>query len=236
MTSTEQKKSTPRRGSAWRRFWVVLLAVVLLSAFAVVGPTMLVWGIASGKQFKDADRVPQRDVALVLGAGVQPNGEPSPYLRARLNLAADAYKAGKVKVLLVSGDNRTHDYNEPKAMQKYLVNTMGIPEEHIVMDYAGLDTYSSCIRAKQIFGVNALTVVTQSYHLPRAVAACQFAGVDAVGLGDSTVKDQFPRPWRYGMAREVLANGKLLWEKAAGKEPILGQKEDGVRKALESRR
>ena len=80
----------------------------------------------------------------------------------------------------MSGDNMAPEYNEPDAMRDYLINA-GVPAEQVIADYAGFDTYDSCARAKRIFGVSKLIVVTQSYHLPRAVATCRALGVDATG-------------------------------------------------------
>ena len=88
-------------------------------------------------------------------------------------------------MVLVSGDNMAPEYNEPDAMRGYLIDA-GVPAEDVVADYAGFDTYDSCARAKRIFGVSELIMVTQSYHLPRAVATCRALGVDATGVGDDT--------------------------------------------------
>ena len=122
---------------------------------------------------------------MVLGAQVYPDGTPSPFLAARLDLAKQLFDAGKVQVLLVSGDNMAPEYNEPDAMRAYLIDA-GVPAEKVIADYAGFDTYDSCVRAKRIFGVSKLIMVSQSYHLPRAVATCRTLGVDAAGVGDDT--------------------------------------------------
>lgn len=227
--------STPRRtfwGSALR----LVVALVVLGLVGVLGPTVAVRSVALGRLHTSIADVPAHDVALVLGAGLEPDGvTPSPFLRARLDLAAELYASGKIKVLLLSGDNGQRYYNEPEAMRKYLVEQRGVPAKHLVLDHAGFNTWSSCVRAKEIFGVDSLLVVTQSYHLPRAVTACRWAGIDAHGLGDESVKDRFPSVWQHGELREVGANIKLVVDKTRNARPALGPKEDGVQKALKNR-
>ena len=177
-----------------------------------------------------ADEVPAAPVALVLGAKVFPDGTPSPFLAARLDLAHRLYAAGKVRVVVVSGDNMAKEYNEPDAMRSYLINA-GMPAEAVVADYAGFDTYDSCARALRIFGVEQLIVVTQSYHLPRAVATCRALGVDATGVGDDTAR-QHPRSWRRGAIRDQLACAKTVIDLITGRDPVLGKPETSVAEAL----
>lgn len=138
---------------------------------------------------------------------------------------------GTVAVILVSGDNRTHDYDEPTAMYDYLV-AHGGPGEDIVRDYAGRDTYDSCSRARRIFGVDRLVLVSQGYHLPRAVATCRGLGVDATGAGDYRMEAQFPGLWHWYTLREVAASWKTAWDLVSGRDPVLGRQESGVRDAL----
>jgi vancomycin permeability regulator SanA len=184
---------------------------------------------AAGHLYSE-DEVPAAPVALVLGAKVYPNGTPSPYLAARLDLAHRLYSAGKVRVVLVSGDNMAKEYNEPDAMRTYLINA-GMPAEAVVTDYAGFDTYDSCARALRIFGVEQLIVVTQSYHLPRAVATCRALGVDATGVGDDRVR-RFSRAWIQGVLRDQLACVKTVIDLVTRREPVLGPRETSVMEAL----
>jgi vancomycin permeability regulator SanA len=187
---------------------------------------------ASGHLFSDAAKVPATPVALVLGASVNPDGTPSSFLKARLDLAHELYAAGKIKVILVSGDNGTVHYNEPDNMVKYLVS-VGVPAKKVVADYAGFDTYDSCVRAKKIFGVDKLTVVTQSYHLMRAVATCRAVGIDAQGVGDDSVST-YTQDWTLGEVRELLANDKMAWDVLTNRQPTLGNRETSVDQALQS--
>ena len=110
-------------------------------------------------------------MAIVLGASVWAPGEPSPWLKYRLETAAGLYQSGRVDAILVSGDNSRIDYDEPTAMRDYLVG-LGIPSEAIALDYAGFDTYDTCVRAHKIFGVDEALLVSQDFHVSRAVAVC----------------------------------------------------------------
>lgn len=217
-----------------RRAVVGAISLGLLGVIGLVGPALWTRTSASGRlfaatQFTD---VPPTPVALVLGAGVDPDGKPSLFLKARLDLAAELYRRGLAQVLLVSGDNSTHDYDEPTVMRDYLI-AAGIPAARVVPDFAGRDTYDSCSRAKRVFGVDQLLLVSQSYHLPRGLAICRALGVDAVGVGDDTVA-RYESVWRNGELREYPANVKAVWDVLSRRDPILGPPESGVRDALAS--
>jgi vancomycin permeability regulator SanA len=201
-----------------------------LAALATVaGSVGFVRTTASGHLYDEQD-VPAAPVALVLGAAVSPDGTPSAFLAARLDLAYRLYTAGKVKVILVSGDNMAPEYNEPDAMRAYLLRA-GVPGDKIVADYAGFDTYDSCARAKRIFNVSDLIVVTQSYHLPRAVATCRRLGASATGVGDETSK-QYTRAWHNGVVRDQVACVKTVLDLVTARDPILGPRETSVDRAL----
>ena len=208
---------------------LVLVGVGLAAAVGVVGSVLFVRGTASGHLYAEAD-VPAAPVALVLGAQVYPSGTPSPFLAGRLDLAKRLYDAGKVKVILVSGDNMAPEYNEPDAMRAYLIQA-GVPADRVIADYAGFDTYDSCVRARQIFGVAELVMVTQSYHLPRAVATCLRVGVQTVGVGDDTAR-QHRRSWQRGVVRDQIACVKTVIDLVTHRVPTLGQRETSVDDAL----
>ena len=203
---------------------VIAIVVVCISPFVVVG-------IASAGRQKSVEDVDSHDVAIVFGAGLETDGTPSPYLKARLQVALDLYKAGKAKVILVSGDNLTTYHNEPAAMTKWLVE-QGVPDDKIVQDYAGEDTYATCMRAKVIFGVTSAILVSQAYHMPRAISTCRMLGVDAVGVGDTSVKADRPGVWWKYWFRELPADANMLWEVVTHRQPILGSYETGVDHAL----
>lgn len=208
---------------------MVLVGVGLAAAVSVVGSVLFVRGTARGHLYTEAE-VPAAPVALVLGAQVYPSGTPSPFLAGRLDLAKRLYDTGKVKVILVSGDNMAPEYNEPDAMRAYLIQA-GVPADRVVADYAGFDTYDSCVRARQIFGVTELVMVTQSYHLPRAVATCLRVGVQTVGVGDDTAR-QHQRSWQRGAVRDQIACVKTVIDLVTNRVPTLGQRETSVDRAL----
>jgi vancomycin permeability regulator SanA len=218
----------PRR---WLRRAVVAggLAVVL-GLLAIAGGEIWVRSVAHGQVYSEAD-VPAAPVALVLGAQVYADGSPSPFLAARLDIAKRLLDAGKVKAVLLSGDNRRWAYDEPADMEVYLI-ARGVPASQIVLDYAGFDTYDSCARAHRIFGVDQAIVVTQSFHIDRAVALCRALGVDAAGIGDSTVKI-YTGPWRRDVIRERGANVKAVLDVVSHRDPVfLGRHETGVETAV----
>ena len=223
-------RSASKRGRGWRAFRAVVLLGVGLAVVVVGGPVVYQRVMSAGLMYK-VETVPVRDVALILGAGVEPSGRPSPYLAARLDIGYELFKTGKVRAILVTGDHGEKYYNEPEAMRRYLV-AKGVPNEKIVSDYAGFDTYASCVRADRIFGTRSVTVVTQTYHLARALATCRTLGIDAVGVGDDSVKALAPDVWRRGQIREIPAAMKMAWDLASQREPLLGPRETTLDKAL----
>lgn len=173
-------------------------------------------------------KAPAAPVALVFGAGLW-DGEPSPYLAHRLDAAAALYEQGKVRAILVTGDNSTEAYDEPGAMRTYLAER-GVPKRRITADYAGFDTWDSCARARRIFGVEHALLVSQDFHVRRATALCRAAGVESYAVG---VREPRDVTWLAGGAREVLSAVKAAYEAAVRPDPqFLGPQEPGVRRAL----
>lgn len=187
-------------------------------------------GLESRGHVHMIDSAPSAPVALVLGAGLNPDGTPSPFLAGRLEVARALHESGRVRVLLVSGDNRVANYDEPTAMRDWLV-AHDVPAEHVVLDFAGRDTYDSCTRAQRIFGVARVLVVSQGYHLPRAVTTCRAVGLDAEGVGDWTAR-RYAAQWSAGERRERLAAGKAVIDLLTGRDPVLGPPETAVQDAL----
>ncbi|MHB9753918.1 SanA/YdcF family protein [Streptomyces sp. BYX5S] len=182
----------------------------------------------TGDRLRTVADVPRTDVGVVFGAGLW-DGEPSPYLAHRLDAAAELYRTGKVEVLLVTGDNSRVEYDEPDAMRAYLTRH-GVPSDAVVSDYAGFDTWDSCVRAKKIFGVDRAVLVTQGFHARRAVALCEAAGVSSYGIG---VDEPHDVTWYAGGAREMLAAAKAALDVTVRPDPhFLGPEETGVREAL----
>jgi vancomycin permeability regulator SanA len=210
---------------------------VLLSVLAIA-PLTWVWLASSGHRVvADSSpswmaEVPEAPVALVLGAGVT-RGNPTPMLARRLDISAELYRAGKVRAILLSGDNGRVGYDEPTVMRDYLL-AHGIPGRALVLDYAGFDTWDSCVRARTVFGALRLTVVTQVFHLPRAVTLCRTAGVEAFGVGDDSSKRWVTT---YALAgREFVASAKgFLDSVVLDSDPVFpGPRETSLEAALQS--
>jgi vancomycin permeability regulator SanA len=185
--------------------------------------------LTEDNRVRSEQNVPHEPVAVVFGAGLVGDGKPSPYLAHRLDAAARLYAAGKVRVLLVSGDNSRTSYDEPAAMRTYL-EAHGVPQAKIVLDDAGFDTWNSCSRAKRIFGVDRAVLVSQGFHIRRALALCTAAGIDAYGIG---VDEKHDATWYAGGARELLAADKAALDAVVKPAPhFLGPHENGVARAL----
>ena len=206
----------------------IIIVVIALLVVASVGPKLFTWAKSHMYVYTTAT-VPAKDVTLVFGAAMWSDG-PSPYLQARLDLAADLYKAGKTKVIIVSGSNIGGD-DEPDGMKAALLQE-GIPASQIVLDFGGLDTYSSCIRARDVYGVQSITLVTQSYHLPRALATCRMLGLDAIGVGDDTQEHNLK--WYKYQVREVLADAKMVLDLVTHRRLADATPSDDVKLALEN--
>jgi vancomycin permeability regulator SanA len=182
-----------------RKLWVL---VALLAPLLAAAP--LAWFAAStdGRR-TTVDQAKARPVALVLGAGLRRDGHPSLLLARRLDIAADLYHRGTVDAVLVSGADQ-----EPTAMRRYLL-AAGVPNAKIVGDPAGFRTWDSCVRAREVYGVRSAIVVTQEFHLPRAIVLCQAAGIDATGVGDASLPARRTATI-YGWLREIPAAVKAL--------------------------
>lgn len=191
-----------------------------LSIAASVGGAAAWASNSSEGRLKTIAGVEPHDVAIVLGAEVLSDGTPAKFTAARLDIAIKLYKAGKAKVLVVSGNNSAEHHRETTNMRRYLV-ARGVPSAKIVEDAAGNDTYDTCIRARDTFGITSTILVSQTYHLPRAITACRSLGVDAVGVGDSSVAKL--RFWRTGVLREYPANVKLALDVLRGAGPEVAE-------------
>jgi vancomycin permeability regulator SanA len=167
-----------------KRFFIFLWRTVkvlgLLGLIGVFLPRVITTLYSMNKLYQK-ENAPDERVAIVFGAGLRQDGTPTPILRDRVETAADLFFNGKVEKLLMSGDNRFVNYNEPESMRQYALS-LGVPYEAIVLDYAGRRTYDTCYRAKAIFGVKSALLVTQKFHLPRALFLCNALGVKAAGV------------------------------------------------------
>lgn len=184
------------RGRSWLTIFFLLIVIAALSPFVVV---QLINATNESRIYSTVQTVPAKPVAIVFGAGLQRDGTPSWMLADRLNGAVQLYKAGKVQRLLLTGDSVTS--REVSAMRTYVLQR-GVPAAAIQGDDEGLRTYDSCYRASANFGVSKAILVTQGYHLPRALYLCNSLGVEAVGY--KAGRDDYPNQEFYNN-REFLA-------------------------------
>lgn len=169
--------------------------------------------------------VPDRKVALVFGAGILPGGEPTPYLKERVQTAVKLYKAGRVQKILVSGDNSNKHYNEPDAMKKLAVK-LGAKDADVVEDYAGYSTYDSCFRAVHIFNVHSAILVTQGYHLPRAIMTCTDLGINSIGVSTLHTERDFTVSF---ILREWLSTDKAVIQNIIKPQPTVGGGSESIK-------
>jgi vancomycin permeability regulator SanA len=213
----------------------VRLAVVVVLLLLPLAPTALMRLGTWGDRHAEPGATPTRAVALVLGAGVLPGGTPTPFLQQRLDLAHALFEHRRVRAILVSGDHGRAHHDEPGAMKAYLLSR-GVPARAVAEGHAGFSTYDSCFRAKAVFGVTEAIVVTQGFHLPRAVFTCRRLGIDAIGLGGSMWSEHRDETIRYSL-REVLGTVKASWQLALKPDPhFLGPHETALDWAVEAGR
>lgn len=163
-----------------RRVSHILFVLLILLVFVFLPLLVILSG--SSSTYASIDSAESTSVAIVFGAGLTSNNLPSDALMDRLTVAADLYARGLVDSLLVSGDNRTQDYNEPNVMKQTLMSNFDVPAEVIFADYAGRRTYDTCRRAYELWGVKSAILVTQGYHLPRAIWTCESFGIKSTGI------------------------------------------------------
>ena len=212
-----------------RKWWKIVTRwrLILLIAALPVLIALALRGYAAWRakdQIYTIQAVPERRVAIVFGALVHPNGRLSHMLADRVATGADLYHAGKVEVLLMTGDNSVVTYNEPEAMRQYALS-LGVPDKAIVLDYAGRRTYDSCYRARDIFQVDEAILVTQRFHLDRALLTCNALGVDAVGVAADVQRPQGYTfsSMMFSQTREFPAMAVAVLDLLRRPKPILGE-------------
>ena len=191
-----------------------ILLAGFLCATLVVGSVLALneWIVRSTRSavFTEVDAVPQNDVALVLGTGklLRGSGKINPHFRKRVEAAAALYHAGKVKHLLLSGDNHVAGYDEPTDMAEALM-ALNVPPSAMTLDYAGFRTLDSVVRARKVFGQTHVTIVTDDFHVARAVFLARHEGLDAVAFTSAKVSTLFSARTR---VREVGARVKAAFD------------------------
>ena len=192
-------------------FWrgTILLSLWLL--LVIIACNVQVDRKTANALYSDVNAVPTCEVGLLLGTNPYlKNGQPNKYFLYRIEAAVQLYEAGKIEYILVSGDNHRNDYNEPEEMKRALINK-GIPEERIVLDYAGFRTLDSVVRAKEVFGYDTFIVISQRFHNERALFLAKHHGIQAIGFDAQDVTAYYGFKTR---VREYLARTKLfvdLW-------------------------
>jgi SanA protein len=201
-----------------------LFACLIFGVVIILGIVLIHRYIQSTSKpyiFSTSDKIPGKYVALVLGAYVGNDGTPSTVLADRLNAALELYWKGKVKRFLLTGDHGHQDYDEVNNMKRYL-KEHGVPESDIFLDHAGFDTYNSMVRAREIFQIREMIIVTQEFHLSRALYIARRKGIDAVGFPAEMSNKSSLKSLE---VREGLANLKAFWEVLINKKPkFLGSK------------
>jgi SanA protein len=203
--------------------WRVIRTLILLGLLVLFLPRIITSIYAIFRTYSVED-VPAERIAIVFGAGLRRDGSPTAVLRDRVETAARLYFAGRVEKLLLSGDNRVVDYNEPESMRQY-ARSLGIPDKALVLDYAGRRTYDTCYRAKAIFGVESAILVTQKFHLSRALFTCNALGVKAMGV-EANNYYYLKRSRLYWNVREQIATVGAFWDVYVKRPlPVLGEPE-----------
>jgi SanA protein len=159
--------------------WLIVAVAAGIAAFPFAWYLWARWHY--GHQIYSVEDVSRERIAIVFGARIYADGRLSPMLRDRVETAVELYHAGKVDKLLLSGDNRFDDYDEPGRMRDY-ARSLGVRVDDIQPDYAGRRTYDTCYRAKAIFNLESAILVTQDFHLPRALFTCDSLGLEVVGV------------------------------------------------------
>ncbi|MCF7949128.1 MAG: YdcF family protein [Spirochaetia bacterium] len=180
--------------------WIGLVVLIVCSNYHIISGT-------TDYIYHSIDSVPHNRVGLVLGTSrYLRSGGSNPYFRFRINAAAQLYHAGKIKYLIVSGDNSLHSYNEPQLMKEAL-KERGVPGNRIYADYAGFRTLDSVVRSKEVFGQKKLTIITQEFHGRRAVFIGRHKGIEAVAFAAGSVPAEFGLKV---LVREVFAKVKAV--------------------------
>ena len=187
---------------------IALVLVIVLSDAAVEYN-------AKDRLFFQLEKVPHNKVGLLLGTSKYSTSGKNLFYLGRIKAAVDLFNSGKIDYILISGDNATESYNEPKQFRKDLIN-LGVPSEKIILDYAGFRTLDSVVRSKEVFQEKKLTIISQQFHIERAIFIADAKGLEAIGFCARDVEG--PRGINTKI-RERLARVQMLLDLALGTEP-----------------
>lgn len=207
LPEVDTARPAKKKGRLWRCLKTLLVGIAVVALILLGIDRYVIETTRTGVVSVDSLPDEAADAILVLGAYVHEDGRLSDMLADRMKVGISLYKGGAGKVLLLSGDGRTDAYNEPEAMKRYAME-QGVPEEDIVLDEAGLSTYDSVCRAAAMEEYDSLIVVSQTYHLYRALYVAEDVGVEAIGVSADL---QYYWGQLKRELREVLARNKDFW-------------------------
>lgn len=193
-----------------KRELLAMLRAAIIIAFLVLFITLPRWILQwrYGHTISSAEEAPTRRTAIVFGAGLRRDGRPTAVLADRVSTAVQLYNDGKVGNLLMSGSANSHGHNEAHAMRDF-ARSMGVPGSAILIDTAGDRTYLTCLNARDRFNISSALLVTQEFHLPRALVLCDALGIDANGVSADLREYRAERFWSF---REIAATLRALWD------------------------
>ena len=197
-----------------------------MGAIAILGLILprIITTIFSLNRIYQKENAPATQLAIVFGAGLRRDGSPTAILRDRVETAADLYFSGKVEKILMSGDNRFEYYNEPESMRQYALS-LGVPDSAIALDYAGRRTYDTCYRAKAIFGASEALLVTQKFHLPRALFLCNALGLNSYGIEANNIRYRKISLLIWNFREQIATLGAFIDVYLINPVPVLGNPE-----------
>lgn len=199
-----------------------LVLVLILCTFSLFTANLYVLAKSKSFVYSELEKVPAQKTVLLLGTSkFLKSGQENLYYRYRIDACISLYKSGKVKLILISGDNSTSDYDEPTDMKNDLISA-GIPEKNIYLDYAGFRTLDSVVRAKEVFGQESFIIVSQEFHTERAVFIARTRNINAFGFNAQDVTARYGFKTR---VREYFARVKVLIDNVFDVQPkFLGEK------------
>ena len=200
--------------------WRLTMLLAALGLLVMLLPRVITSAYSLNRIYQK-ESAPASRLAIVFGAGLRRDGTPTAILRDRVETATDLYFRGKVEKILMSGDNRFEYYNEPEAMRQYALS-LGVPDTAIAMDFAGRRTYDTCYRAKAIFGANEALLVTQKFHLPRALFLCNALGLDAYGIEANNNRYRRLSVMIWNFREQIATIGAFVDVYVSNPLPVLG--------------
>lgn len=199
-----------RNKKSFRLLLWTIIATVLTVLIVIIGCQIAVLNAAKGRLYADADKIPHREVGLLLGTNPKGRtGRPNQFFVRRIDAAVALYEAGKIDRIIISGARHDEDYDEPEAMRAELLRR-GIPDSILVLDREGFRTINSVVRAKEVFKLDSFTIISQQFHNERTLFLTKHMGVDAIAYNAANTQS---RRWKYLMIlRECLARVKAVIE------------------------